>query len=258
MSVYRKFDESVFLKSGRVKNMNTGVSANFANAANSPKNIRDSAASGLAARCYSITNPGVESPGYRKFDPNSVKLVEPAVKRTANQLAQSQPIDLPNGKADERAAIDAPTSETIAADWSRAIGVPIEWVVGYRSMLGGVPRSIPELRWTRLTVSVAVIFERWARQAVALGWDELDLFGCFSQAPVRRIDHCGLAWFIEHDSELLAITAMTARFRTSTGAVQSVTRKLKKEPGGVPVWEISKSQPASAHGSQQARDGDQT
>ena len=38
-------------------------------------------------------------------------------------------------------------------------------------------------------VAVAVIFERWARQAIALGWDELDLIGAHPRYPVQRIDH---------------------------------------------------------------------
>ena len=90
-------------------------------------------------------------------------------------------------------------------------------------------------------VAVAVIFERWARQAIALGWDELDLIGAHPRCPVQRIDHQGLCWFIGHDTELLALTNTVARFRTPSGAVQSVSRKPIKEPGAAPIWDLCKS-----------------
>jgi hypothetical protein len=138
-------------------------------------------------------------------------------------------------------AIAAPTPEEIAADWSQAFGVPVEWAEGYQAMAGNNPGSIPARRWSGLMVAVAVIFERWARQAIALGWDELDLIGAHPRYPVQRIDHQGLCWFIGHDTELLALTDPAARFRKPSGAVQSVSRKPIKEPGDARIWDLCKS-----------------
>jgi hypothetical protein len=124
------------------------------------------------------------------------------------------------------------------------------------SSLPDLARScLPARRWSRLRVGVAVVFERWARQAIALGWGDLDLFGCFPRSPVKRLDHQGLCWFLGHDTELIALTASTARFRTPTGAIQSVTRKPIREPGGVPLWALCKNWREMAPASQQAHDG---
>ena len=143
--------------------------------------------------------------------------------------------------SESRPAIAAPTPEEIAADWSQAFGMPVKRVEGYQAMAGNNPGSILARRWSGLMVAVAVIFRRWARQTIALGWDELDLIGAHPRYPVQRIDHQGLCWFIGHDTELLALTNTAARFREPSGAVQSVSRKPIKEPGDARIWDLCKS-----------------
>ena len=115
-------------------------------------------------------------------------------------------------------------------------------------MVAGRPRSIPKARWSRLVVAVACIIERWGRQAVALGWDSLDLFGFSPHAPEKRTDQMGLCWFVTPETELVAMTAALAKFRTKTGAVHCFTRKQIRQPGIVPVWSlITKPRTRSRH-----------
>lgn len=266
MSAYRKFDVSAFLVEPGSEKIETQEVAIPAIPAISPQNPRVSAGSGIAEGCYSVAIPGLEWHGYRKFDLKSVIPAPPTSDSTAPLPPPSIALEPDNFDAEERAAIiefdgqpsqpeatpppafhDLPdsrpaivpaSSEKALADWSERFGVPDEWVGGYQAMVSATPRGVPQGRWAELAAAVAAIFERCARQAIALGWDELDLFGCHARSPVKRLDHQGLVWFVGLDTELIAMTDVAARFRKAGGAVQSITRQPVKEPGGVPVWRL--------------------
>jgi hypothetical protein len=114
---------------------------------------------------------------------------------------------------------------------------PKEWHRGVRRLdidrpLDGVPPG----RWrTFVTDAVRFLAGPFARQASALGWTALDLFGCDDACPFARLDQAGLIWLLNGD-KLIALTAETAVIQTRTGARHTWYRR-PSEPGRGLVWE---------------------
>ena len=53
--------------------------------------------------------------------------------------------------------------------------------------------------------------------------------------PIERLDCAGLVILL-HGNSLLALTADTARIRTTSGAL--LTYRRRPRPGAVPLWEL--------------------
>jgi hypothetical protein len=71
------------------------------------------------------------------------------------------------------------------------------------------------------TRSASISFDRWADEAVALGWTTLDLFGVRPEAGIVRSDHCSA--IVMSDAKVTAGTANridfvnTAYYRDTPG-----------------------------------------
>jgi hypothetical protein len=80
------------------------------------------------------------------------------------------------------------------------------------------PLDVPLSRWLNFLEDLRRFFDgRWLRQALALGWDEYQLFGCDREKPYARVDHQGLLWFT-NCGEVTAMTEETADIVTALGA----------------------------------------
>lgn len=114
----------------------------------------------------------------------------------------------------------------------------LEWREGVRK-LGRLPcpDTIPAPVWNRLKASSADLLDRWGRQAAALGWSTLDLFGAHQQRPLARYDAAGLVILLD-GAQVIAMSTDTAEIRTRSGARQCYVRRAFTEPGQVALWEL--------------------
>jgi hypothetical protein len=118
------------------------------------------------------------------------------------------------------------------------------WAEGYLAMK--CVRVVPAwaaLRpgtWAALIDAAGQFLDRWGRQAAALGWDAIDLFGALPGAPLVRIDQQGLVFFLRAGCSVVAMTADTATIRRPSGVVQTFRRPHKnaRAPRTAPVWEL--------------------
>ncbi len=266
MSAYRKFDVSAFLDGLGDEKIDVGKSAISANFAKGAQSGNVSSDLRLASPCYSVANFDPEGGGYRKFDPETASLglgsddESLVFAPTSNSVDDTAPDDREERAAivefDSRPSVDtsddeiresvpsrnpvAPVSpEALAQDWADAFGVPLEWTRGYSRICRALPPAcIPAATWDKLIVGMAVILEQWVRKAHSLGWSDLDLFGANHGSPTKRIDQQGLTWYVEHDTDLVAMTDKVVQFYTPSGAKQSFTRPAVREPGAVPIWSL--------------------
>lgn len=90
-------------------------------------------------------------------------------------------------------------------------------------------------RWRQAVIDAACFLDQWGAQAISLGWATLDVFSAHPTHPTERLDCAGLVVLL-HGDELAALTADTARIRTSSGALLTCYRRPR--PGAVPLWEL--------------------
>ena len=76
--------------------------------------------------------------------------------------------------------------------------IPAGWVGGLSRLRPDCPPGdIPMQRWQQFIADARRLLRNGTlAQAAALGWDEIDLFGCDDTKPSARIDQMGLVWLI--------------------------------------------------------------
>ena len=101
----------------------------------------------------------------------------------------------------------------VPSAWAGAL--PAEWRDGL-ARLATMPAQ-PSLarRWETIVADALALGERWAPQALALGWRDVDLWGCDPDGS-RRLDRDGLAMLL-NGRTLSAITDATATIATPGG-----------------------------------------
>jgi hypothetical protein len=124
-------------------------------------------------------------------------------------------------------------TEPLVGDWRRS------WVESAMRLDPAEPTGdFPPARWSILVRDVsAFLLGPHAAQAIALGWDALDLFGADDSRPYARIDQAGLVVLLNGDQPI-ELTAEAAVIATSTGARQTFRRR-PGAPGRVLFWELA-------------------
>ena len=117
-------------------------------------------------------------------------------------------------------------------------GVPSEWAEGFtRLQVIRPPAGVAVWRWHQVIDDAGRFLDRWATQAAALDWKTLDVFGVHPEKPVERFDAAGLVWCIR-GGKVVAITEMTAKLKTTSGATQTYARRDPEHPEAVAVWNL--------------------
>lgn len=151
-------------------------------------------------------------------------------------------------KADLLATLAGPSTfaddfEERAALAEVGAGVPREWAEGYaRLQVMTRPQvGISIWRWSQVIEDAGRFLDGWASHAAALGWRTLDVFGVHCTKPVERFDAAGLIWCI-HGAEIVAITEMSARVKSTSGVVQTYVRHDQHHPEAIAIWQRSEVQ----------------
>jgi hypothetical protein len=115
--------------------------------------------------------------------------------------------------------------------------VPADWVAGLQRLNAMTcPVSVEPNRWLQLQGDANRFVDAWGRQAAALGWSTLDIFGCHPTHPADRYDAMGLVWMIA-DAEVVAMGAEVANLRKAPGTLQRVW-KCPVAPGRILAWHL--------------------
>ena len=98
--------------------------------------------------------------------------------------------------------------------------VPVAWVAGLQRLNAMTcPVSVEPNRWLQLQGDANRFIAAWGRQAAALGWSALDVFGCHPASPSGRYDCMGVVWMIG-SSEIRAMSTELVIYRKSSGSLQ--------------------------------------
>ena len=103
--------------------------------------------------------------------------------------------------------IDEAEREAIAIELG---GVPIIYASEFARLQAHPPAEVPRDRWDQFINDAGLFFDRWGKQAEALGWRADELFGLDPCAPLARYDRMGLIWMVKSE-RVVALTATEAR-----------------------------------------------
>lgn len=121
-----------------------------------------------------------------------------------------------------------------------ANGIPKEWAEGYATLCTmSRPAAYAPERWQQLVDDGECFLDHWGRQAAALGWLALDVFGVDSVVPETVYRCMGLVPLLTGRT-VSFITDESARIDCGNGVTQSFRRHASSF-GAVPLWYLERS-----------------
>ncbi len=93
-------------------------------------------------------------------------------------------------------------------------------------------------RWRQLIGDGERFLSRWERQATAIGWNTLDLFGCSRVKPFGRIDLSGLILLLDGRA-VVEMTDTAATIAELGDRHQRFTRRRISSSEQVALWELA-------------------
>lgn len=112
------------------------------------------------------------------------------------------------------------------------------WRAGFRQCTQSEPPSMIPLASWRLFLRDASGFlaGSWARTALTLGWDDLQLFGADRDRPWQRLDHQGALWFL-HGNKIHQISERVIVMGRAEAKLRYVATSVDPDHVVMP-WEL--------------------
>ena len=114
----------------------------------------------------------------------------------------------------------------------------LPWAAGIEQLrVMPCPGWLPASQWERLVFVALELSRTWGAQAHALGWTEIDLFGCHTQPWKGRIDRNGLALSLAHWRGPIRVAAITDKaIALHVDHGQQLRFYHFDRAGSVPLW----------------------
>lgn len=121
---------------------------------------------------------------------------------------------------------------------STVSGFPLPWADGLAVMERmDAPDWMREDQWDHIVRTALGLSRDWGVQALAMGWDTLDLFGCNPEPWAGRIDRDGLSLSLSGWRGPITVRAITATAITMEADHGQVVRFYRHQrSGAVPMW----------------------
>ncbi|HEX2257939.1 MAG TPA: hypothetical protein VHG92_14810 [Afifellaceae bacterium] len=140
-------------------------------------------------------------------------------------------------------ALRKPADDLLAARQAHKAGLLVllsgevcTWAEGFAQLdRSAPPPGFPPRRWETVIDDGGRFLERWATEAIRLGWTAEDVFGMHPAAPGARMDAMGLVPLI-NGGEVVSLGAGRANIRMARGGILTYLRRPR--PGAVVLWEI--------------------
>jgi hypothetical protein len=115
-------------------------------------------------------------------------------------------------------------------------GVPRAWAEGFARLdRSAPPPGFTPRQWEQVVNGGGLFLDRWAAEAIRLGWTAEDVFGVHPAAPGARYDRMGLVPLIGGGA-VVCITTDRATIRQASGATSVYLRRPR--PGAIALWKL--------------------
>lgn len=116
-------------------------------------------------------------------------------------------------------------------------GAPPDWAEGFaRLHCSTPPPGFSRCDWEQVIKDGGQFLDRWAAEAIRLGWTAEDAFGVHPEAPGARVDCMGLVPLIS-GGEVVSILADRASITMPGGSTLTYLRRPR--PAAVVLWELT-------------------
>jgi hypothetical protein len=108
-----------------------------------------------------------------------VASVPSVILESAEEICGSVPTLSPIADTSATLATEADSLAERAALVEYGAGVPRAWAEGFAALSSmPAPGGFSPERWQRIIDATGIFLDRWAADAIACGWSDIDIFGC--------------------------------------------------------------------------------
>ena len=101
------------------------------------------------------------------------------------------------------------------------------------------PSAFSPERWARIVDAAGAFLDRWAAEAIACGWSDLDVFGCDPDRPDARFDAMGLALLLDRMA-VVGIDPDGADLIATAGGAKLRFRRRPLPQNTISLWDLNR------------------
>jgi len=111
-----------------------------------------------------------------------------------------------------------------------SLEIPLEWAEAFCKLRQcNRPRNIPMTDWLRIQYNAIALHKKqpeMLRTIIACRWSLLDVYGCFSFAPIRRFEYMGLLTVKNQREEIVSVGEDCIKLQKKGGSVMGFYKPL--------------------------------
>jgi len=124
-----------------------------------------------------------------------------------------------------------------------SLKIPFEWAEAFCKLRQcNRPRNILMTDWLRIHYNTIALHKKQPKvlqTIVACGWSLLDIYGCFSLAPIRRFEYMGLLVIKSQQEQVVSVSEDCIKLQKKGGSVMGFYKPLVSSPSRVLLYELS-------------------
>lgn len=124
-----------------------------------------------------------------------------------------------------------------------SLEIPIEWAEAFCKLRQcNRPDNIPMTDWLRIQYNAITLHKKqpkMLRTIITCGWSLLDVYGCFSLAPIRRFEYMGLLIIKNQQERIVFVSEDCIKLQSKSGSVMGFYKPLVSSFGRVLLYELN-------------------
>ena len=111
-----------------------------------------------------------------------------------------------------------------------SLKIPLEWAEAFCKLRQcNRPRNILMTDWLRIQYNAIALHKKQPKvlqTIISCGWNLLDIYGCSSLAPTRRLEYMGLLVIKSQQEDLVSVSDSSIKLQRKGGSVMGFYKPL--------------------------------
>jgi hypothetical protein len=124
-----------------------------------------------------------------------------------------------------------------------SLEIPLEWAEAFCKLRQrNRPCNIPMADWLRIQYNAIALHKKqpkMLRTIIACGWSLLDIYGCFSLAPIRRFEYMGLLTIKTQQERVVLVSDDCIKLQRKGGSVMGFYKPSVLSPSRILLYELN-------------------
>jgi hypothetical protein len=124
-----------------------------------------------------------------------------------------------------------------------SLEIPIEWAEAFCKLRQcNRPRNIPMADWLRIQYNAISLHKKqpnMLQTIISCGWSLLDVYGCFSLAPIRRFEYMGLLIIKNQQERIVSVNEGCIKLQKKSGSVMGFYKPLVSSSSRALLYELN-------------------